>query len=320
MMLGTRGAVADEPSNDPNRWRHDFEKAHAEAKRLDRPLLVHFYADWCLPCQRMEREVLNDAELLQQFGSKFVAVRVNADRHEELLRRFNIQSLPSDVFISPDGRVLERTSGFQSRPLYLLRLELVDAKFTRLIQSTPSGQPITDSPSDTESDRGNTEFDRDVETDNRRPRIVARPMSQSRTVPGKALAGDETISAPKPLVGLDGFSPVSLYNQRKWHKGREAFSAVYQETQYHMASAAELKEFRATPGRYAPRLLGCDPVVLQETDRALNGSTRYAAYFDGELYLFVSAKTRMQFKQSPLRYTRTRHVLRLENPQQTQLR
>ena len=312
-ILATRGAVADESQNVPHRWRHDFEKARAEAKRLDRPLLIHFYADWCIPCKRMEREVLNDAKLLKQFGSKFVAVRINADKHEELLQRFKIQSLPSDVFIAPDGRILEKASGFQSRPLYLLRLELVDAKFTKLTQSTPAGRPMNEPPSSTGSESN-------TEKENRRARIVARPTSQTQTLPGKGIAGGVTITAPKPLVGLDGFSPVSLFNQRKWHKGQQAFSAGYQGIQYHLASAREMQEFRAKPSRYAPRLLGCDPVVLQETDRALTGSTRHAAYFDGALYLFVSAKTRLQFKQRPLQYTRTRHVLWPEAAEPTQHR
>jgi YHS domain-containing protein len=59
-----------------------------------------------------------------------------------------------------------------------------------------------------------------------------------------------------------------------------------------------------------PRLLGCDPVVLYRTDRAMSGSTEFGAYFDGGLYLFTAPETRTEFKEHPMRYTRTRHVLR----------
>ena len=42
----------------------------------------------------------------------------------------------------------------------------------------------------------------------------------------------------------------------------------------------------------APRLIGCDPVVFSETERAIPGSTRFGAYFEGDLFLFVSSATR----------------------------
>ena len=80
-----------------------------------------------------------------------------------------------------------------------------------------------------------------------------------------------------------------------------------------MADANELRQFRANPERYAPKLLGCDPVLLNETDRAIAGKIDFGAYFDGELYFFVSAKSRKIFRAKPLRYTRTRHVLRVDH-------
>ena len=34
-------------------WLTDFDAALAEAQELKRPLLIHFYTDWCPPCRRM---------------------------------------------------------------------------------------------------------------------------------------------------------------------------------------------------------------------------------------------------------------------------
>lgn len=45
-----------------------------------------------------------------------------------------------------------------------------------------------------------------------------------------------------------------------------------------------------------------------DTNRAVAGSTKYGAYFDGELFLFASPENRERFKKTPYRFTRTRHA------------
>ena len=42
------------------------------------------------------------------------------------------------------------------------------------------------------------------------------------------------------------------------------------------------------------------------------GDIRYAAFFDGELYLFVSEKSRQIFKKDPRRFLRAKHVLKVD--------
>ena len=71
---------------------------------------------------------------------------------------------------------------------------------------------------------------------------------------------------------------------------------------------------RDLPGirRYAPRFLGCDPIVIWESDRAVLGSTRFGAFYNDQLYLFTSDQNRQSFKQDPDRYIRTRVVLRVD--------
>ena len=112
---------------------------------------------------------------------------------------------------------------------------------------------------------------------------------------------------------MDGYSPVSLHAQKKWVRGLPRFAHKYHGVNYWLSSAAELKLFRENPRKYAPRLLGCDPVVLNQDDRAVPGKIDFGAFFDGELFFFVSAKSRERFRRNPLLFIQTRHVLRIEH-------
>src|ERR1700722_11863167 len=90
-------------------WCPDFETAEAQAKQLGRPMLVHFHAQWCGPCQAMEHAVLRDPVLLKQLRTGFVAVKIDSDLRPDLRDRFHVERLPTDIFLDPRGYILHRT-------------------------------------------------------------------------------------------------------------------------------------------------------------------------------------------------------------------
>ena len=260
-------------------WHSDFRKAHAEAKQTGRPLIIHFYADWCMPCQRMEKEVLSSRELSQVVNKEFVAVKINADHHQDIVQHFGIKSLPSDVVISPSGKVLLRNNGYQQPNVYLAGLHSASLGYQR------PAQP--------------------------REEVVQKP-TESTGLP-KEKRGDA--SAVK--VGLNGFCPVSLFLNKRWDRGNPDFKASYQDVVYFFMSREARDEFQRTPEKYAPEYLGCDPVILTESGHAVPGTTKYAAYSKGRLYLFLIPETRERFNRTPEKYINYRQALDIEHIEQT---
>jgi thiol:disulfide interchange protein DsbD len=94
-------------------WVHDetaaFEKARAEGKGV----MVDFSATWCNPCEELEL-TFGDDEVYQAITAKFVPLKfdvtdssdINFDRRS----RYKADTLPSVVFMSPDGKVLGRVN------------------------------------------------------------------------------------------------------------------------------------------------------------------------------------------------------------------
>ncbi|MBC7817616.1 MAG: thioredoxin family protein [Planctomycetaceae bacterium] len=276
-------------ANKPDVWKHDFTDAAKEAKQAGRPLLIHFHATWCPPCRQMEKDVLHHADVRDVLTRQFVAVMIDSDQHPELVSQFEIKSLPTDVIIAPDGVVALKSEGGRDRKTYLAQLRHTLEQFA----------PQPESPSERSQDE----------------RLVqestpgtARVSEQIR----EPVREDKPVTEVKLLVGLDRYSPVSLAKHRQWRKGKTELALVYQGVVYLLCDAEEYREFQTDPAKYAPRLLGCDPVILLSSDRAIPGSTQFGAYFDGELFLFASPENRDRFKSSPTLYTRPQHVLKVD--------
>lgn len=104
-------------------WAEDLESAQAEAQETDKPLLIHFYADWCGPCQQMEATVLNADAVVEACGTACVAVKLNFDHHKVVAKRYGVAALPTDVIVSPDGEVISRHVGKASVSEYIARMD-----------------------------------------------------------------------------------------------------------------------------------------------------------------------------------------------------
>lgn len=57
----------------------------------DKTVLIDFYADWCVPCQKMKPYL---EEISKEMADKVVVVRINADDNQVLCKEMGIDGLP----------------------------------------------------------------------------------------------------------------------------------------------------------------------------------------------------------------------------------
>ncbi|MDY4042252.1 MAG: thioredoxin domain-containing protein, partial [Marinifilaceae bacterium] len=69
-----------------------------------------FWATWCGPCMRLLPEM---EKMAAEFKGKVLFLKVNADKEKELCSVFNIQALPTLMFIAP-GKEMIRDMGASS--------------------------------------------------------------------------------------------------------------------------------------------------------------------------------------------------------------
>lgn len=89
-----------------------YQTPTSEARKLR---LYEFYADWCSPCHRLERDVMTNTEIRDTIEKNFVPIRV-IDRQREdgkndkaitaLQRKYRVFAFPTLVAVGPDGEAI----------------------------------------------------------------------------------------------------------------------------------------------------------------------------------------------------------------------
>ena len=80
-------------------------------ENTDLPVLVDFWADWCMPCRVMAPVM---EELARDYAGKAMFARVNVDENPEVASRYSIMSIPHFI-IFKNSRPAERIVGAVGR-------------------------------------------------------------------------------------------------------------------------------------------------------------------------------------------------------------
>ena len=114
--------------------RFEIVKSSAELDRriasAGRPVMLDFYADWCVSCKEMERYTYTDARVasrMQGFLLLKADVTANDADDRAMLKRFHLFGPPGIVFFDRDGRMIADSAviGFQDADRFLQSLARV---------------------------------------------------------------------------------------------------------------------------------------------------------------------------------------------------
>lgn len=132
-----RGAAGVAAAGGAPNVKEAFVKVRSTAEldavlaRSDRPVMLDFYADWCVSCKEMEAFTFTDPEVAERM-SRMILVQAdvtanNAD-DRALLKRFRLFGPPGIVFFAPGGKLIDdaRVVGFQNATRFAAVLEQVE--------------------------------------------------------------------------------------------------------------------------------------------------------------------------------------------------
>lgn len=79
--------------------------------KSDKPVLVDFYSDTCIPCKRMAGP-LGDVE--EEYEDKINVYKVNVNYDENLAEQYRVMSAPTLVLLV-NGEEISRLNGFADK-------------------------------------------------------------------------------------------------------------------------------------------------------------------------------------------------------------
>ena len=120
-QLGGDAAAAHGPVFTIVRSSAELDQA---LRTAGRPVMLDFYADWCVSCKEMERFTFVDPTVQKKMSAALllkVDVTANNDNDRALLKRFNLFGPPGTIFFDPQGREVPaaRIAGFQNSTRFL---------------------------------------------------------------------------------------------------------------------------------------------------------------------------------------------------------
>jgi thiol:disulfide interchange protein DsbD len=130
-LAGLRGsAVAAEARKLPFEPVRSVAELEARVAAAGRPVMLDFYADWCVSCKEMEKFTFADPavqEKLAGFTLLKADVTANSADDKALLARFQLYGPPGIIFFDAGGRQIDglRVVGFQDAPTFLRSLQRV---------------------------------------------------------------------------------------------------------------------------------------------------------------------------------------------------
>lgn len=113
-------------------WEPYTSEALVGAAEAGQPVMIDFYADWCIPCKELDARTFVDPDVVDD-SERFVRLKADLTRGDDpvaqgLIEQFSILGVPTIVFIDSSGQEASeaRLIGFERPDRFLQRMQSVE--------------------------------------------------------------------------------------------------------------------------------------------------------------------------------------------------
>ena len=312
-------------------WQVQLSEAHAKASREGKPLLLHFYAEDCVWCEKLEKGAFASPIVAEAINASFIPVKVHANTSPSLAKMFKVDKFPTDVVVTQSGKTVSHAVSPQDVDRYVEMLqnslvsleEISDQEIDKnetpleeseqkstlaIAQGTAEAESVSDLDGETTSSHTASRVkptEARFATLGMKDDSAALTTTRSAETPPPEYATLEKPFSPPPSTmdmdvqdGISGGSPAMTLppDMPAVPSGQQNAAAE--------SSAAGIEIPTKTPASQPELALEgfCAVTVIKE-DQWLEGDPSISVIHLGKLYLFSSIQKRDEFLADPIPFT-----------------
>ncbi|WCL48579.1 thioredoxin family protein [Leptospira sp. GIMC2001] len=99
-------------------WETSILKAMEKAKKENKPIFVELYADWCVYCKTLEKNIFPDPQVTQAL-SGYIPVRLNGEEYPNFMDRYNAVGFPTLLFLDKHSNFISKLPGMPTKDMVI---------------------------------------------------------------------------------------------------------------------------------------------------------------------------------------------------------
>lgn len=308
-------------------WESDLKNAHARAQQENKHLLLHFYSDNCVWCDRLEAGAFKSPQVIDAINQTYVALKIHAGQNPSLAKTFRVSSFPTDVIVTTQGTALAHGTSPQAPDRYIAMLAQHVPPQTQPVQSepqtmlaqnvSPTNPPVSQNPyggataamtattqmvSDAPAPTSATTASKGI------PAVAVGHRSEVKTSEptSEESTGESAESPDQPrTLAMDGYCAVTLLEKNEWTEGNPKFGVIHQGHLYLFVDGDAMQRFLRDPEPFTPVLNGIDVVRFFEEKRIVQGKREFGVRDPdhNRMFFFADEAALIHFENQHARYT-----------------
>ena len=108
-----------------------WEAVKQEAKKQNKLIFIDFYYTGCAPCAQMDTQVFPNKQVYTALNKDFVSFKTDVLKEEigeELRKKYRVGGFPTFIFLTSEGEVINRITGFCNVERFMSLVEFAKNK------------------------------------------------------------------------------------------------------------------------------------------------------------------------------------------------
>ena len=106
------------------KW-YSFQEGVAIGEAQGKQLYIHFMADWCGYCKKMDKDTFSKPEIIAYLNKNFISIKVDTVRERKIAAMFKVKPIPDNRFYSGTGKFIGKKTGYLNPELFMKILTAV---------------------------------------------------------------------------------------------------------------------------------------------------------------------------------------------------